>query len=129
MQEEELRKSPMMARMLDALRDGTDIGHYGRLVFAMTARHFMSDDELVAELVNDPDCDEAKAEALVRQVEGADYSPPKRDKIASYQRQQEYRFFDADDPDDGNLYRDLTFPDHVYEHIASYREAQATHGA
>jgi hypothetical protein len=30
---EELRRSPMMAHLLDALEKGTDIGHYGRLTF------------------------------------------------------------------------------------------------
>ena len=29
-----------MAHLLDSLNDGKDIGHYGRLVFAMVARHF-----------------------------------------------------------------------------------------
>jgi hypothetical protein len=28
----DLRQSPMMAHMLDALDNGEDIGHYGRLV-------------------------------------------------------------------------------------------------
>jgi hypothetical protein len=37
----------MMAHLLDALEAGTDIGHYGRLTFAMVARHFMSEDMLV----------------------------------------------------------------------------------
>ncbi len=44
---EDLRQSPMMAHMLDALENGEDIGHYGRLVFAMIGRHFVSEDELV----------------------------------------------------------------------------------
>src|SRR5205823_10744542 len=36
--EAELRNDSMMAHLLDSLRDGKDIGHYGRLVFAMVAR-------------------------------------------------------------------------------------------
>ena len=32
---EELRKDEMMAHLLDSLDQGKDIGHYGRLVFAM----------------------------------------------------------------------------------------------
>jgi hypothetical protein len=35
---EDLRRSPMMEHMLDALDEGEDIGHYGRLTFAMVAR-------------------------------------------------------------------------------------------
>src|SRR4026209_2943243 len=38
-QSDNLRDSPMMAHLLDALEKGTDVGHYGRLVFAMVARH------------------------------------------------------------------------------------------
>ena len=38
--EKELRKDSMMAHLLDSLDAGKDIGHYGRLVFAMEARHF-----------------------------------------------------------------------------------------
>ena len=30
---EDLRQNKMMAHLLDALGDGEDIGHYGRLVF------------------------------------------------------------------------------------------------
>lgn len=36
----DLRKSDMMTHLLNALDAGQDIGHYGRLVFAMVARHF-----------------------------------------------------------------------------------------
>ena len=56
---EDLRQSPMMAHMLDALDDGEDIGHYGRLVFAMIGRHFVSNDELVELLTKDHDADPA----------------------------------------------------------------------
>lgn len=45
MASEELRKNGMMAHLLDALDTGQDIGHYGRLVFAMVARHFLDEQE------------------------------------------------------------------------------------
>src|SRR5437588_13120583 len=76
-----LRDSPMMAHLLDALEEGTDIGHYGRLVFAMVARHFLDEEEIVRLLSNQPDHDEDEARALLRQVEAKDYNPPKRDRI------------------------------------------------
>ena len=44
--EEALRNDSMMAHLLDSLGQGKDIGHYGRLVFAMVARHFMPHDEV-----------------------------------------------------------------------------------
>ena len=43
-QSDNLRDSPMMAHLMDALEEVTDIGHYGRLTFAMSARHFMKED-------------------------------------------------------------------------------------
>jgi hypothetical protein len=124
---DELRKSDMMAHLLDALEKGTDIGHYGRLVFAMVARHFMDEDDLVNTLQKDKDFDEAQARSLVAQVQGRDYNPPRREKILQYQQEQEFPIIpNPDDPDSGNVYRDLQFPDHVYEHISEYYEQKAT---
>lgn len=120
---DELRQDPMMARLIDDLEAGTDIGHYGRLVFAMIARHFMSEDELVALLSNDHDFSEEKARVMVREVIDAGYSPPKRDKILDFQSRQDYPIVEnADDPDAGNVYKHLRFPDEVYHHIEHYRE-------
>ncbi len=122
---EDLRTNSMMAHLLDSLDRGEDIGHYGRLVFATIAHHFASDDEVVAQLRKDRDFTEDGARALLAQVEAAGYSPPKREKILSYQAQQSFPIVpDPEDPDAGNVYRDLTFPDDVYEHIAQYREAK-----
>src|SRR5688572_5432662 len=87
---EGLRDSPMMAHLLDALEAGTDVGHYGRLTFAMVARHFMGEAELVRLLARQPDQDEEEARALLLQVKGRDYSPPKRERILEWQAQQEF---------------------------------------
>ena len=35
---DDLQRSPMMSHLLDALERGEDLGHYGRLTFAMVAR-------------------------------------------------------------------------------------------
>ncbi len=72
---QELRKNGMMAHLLDALESGEDIGHYGRLVFAMVAHHFMSEDELVKYLQKDSDFSETDARLLYRQVQSKDYNP------------------------------------------------------
>lgn len=123
---EDLRKNDMMTHLLDALDKGKDIGHYGRLVFAMVARHFMPDDELIAYLQKDKDFSEEGARSLVAQVEGKDYNPPRREKILEYQAQQDFPIIpNPDDPDAGNVYRDLQFPEHVYEHISQYYEHKA----
>ena len=61
----ELRKNGMMAHLMDALSQGEDIGHYGRLVFVMVARHFLSEDELFKQLQLDPNLDDEKARALI----------------------------------------------------------------
>ena len=120
---EDLRQSPMMGHMLDALDKGEDIGHYGRLVFAMIGRHFVSNDELVELLTKDHDTDEQEMRALVQQVEEKGYSPPRREKILEYQGQQDFPICPSpDDPDACNPYAELQFPDEVYESIQEYRE-------
>jgi DNA primase large subunit len=119
----DLRKSEMMVHLLDALEAGEDIGHYGRLTFAMIARHFMDEDELIAYLQKDPDFSETEAKTMVKQVEGKDYNPPKRERILEWQSQQDFPICpNPDDPDSCNVYRDLQFPEEIYEHISSYYE-------
>ncbi|MBA3915185.1 MAG: hypothetical protein H0X25_15315 [Acidobacteriales bacterium] len=113
----------MMAHLLDSLRAGQNIGHYGRLVFAMVARHFMSSEEVVEYLMSDPDFSETEAATLVRQVQSRDYNPPKRERILEWQSQQEFPILpNPEDPDCGNLYRNLKFPDSIYENIEQYQE-------
>ena len=120
---DELRKSAMMTHLLDALDSGTDIGHYGRLVFAMVARHFLPEDELLEWLQKDSDFSEAQARSLVLQVQGHDYNPPKRARILEWQKKQEFPICpDAENPDACNVFKDLKFPDEVYESISEYYE-------
>ena len=124
---EDLRQSPMMGHMLDALDNGEDIGHYGRLVFTMIGRHFVSDDELVKLLTKDQDADEQEIRALVQQVEDKGYSPPRREKILEFQDQQDFPICpNPDDPDACNPYAELRFPDEVYESIQEYQEKRQT---
>jgi hypothetical protein len=124
---EDLRQSPMMGHMLDALDNGEDIGHYGRLVFAMIGRHFVSNDELVELLTKDQDADEQEIRALVQQVEDKGYSPPRREKILEFQDQQDFAICpNPDDPDACNPYAELQFPDEVYESIQEYQEKRQT---
>ncbi len=128
--EQELRKDSMMAHLLDSLNAGKDIGHYGRLVFAMVARHFLPHEEVLAWMTKDKDVDEEKATLMLRQVEGRDYSPPRRDKILDYQSKQDFPIIpNVDDPDSGNLYRNLKFPDEIYDHIGHYQEAKSESGS
>jgi hypothetical protein len=120
---DDLRQSPMMNHLLDALDNGEDIGHYGRLVFAMIGRHFVSSDELVEWLTKDRDAEEGDIRAMVQQVEEKGYSPPRREKILQWQEQQDFDICpNPDDPDACNVYNELTFPDELYEDIQEYRE-------
>jgi len=120
---EDLRQSPMMNHLLDALDNGEDIGHYGRLVFAMVGRHFVSSDELVELLTKDRDAEEGDIRAMVQQVEEKGYSPPRREKILQWQEQQDFDICpNPDDPDACNVYNELTFPDELYEDIQEYHE-------
>jgi hypothetical protein len=122
---EDLRQSAMMSHLLDALDRGEDIGHYGRLVFVMVGRYFLSDDELVEQLTKDPDCAEPKARGLIKQVEARGYNPPKRERILEWMSQQEFPICDApDDQGSCNVYKNLEFPPEVYEKISSYYERQ-----
>ncbi len=127
-----LQDSPTMSRLMDALNEGTDIGHYGQFTFVAVARHFLSEDEITDLLVKQPGMDEDRARALYIQIKEHDYNPPKRDKIIEQQAHQEFQIIEnADDPDAGNLYRELRFPDGLYEHINHYYEDKAeaeTHG-
>jgi hypothetical protein len=120
-----LRQNDMMAHLLDALDRCEDIGHYGRLVFAMVGHHFMDEDELVGQLSRSPDFSEEKARALVHQVKQRGYSPPKREKVLEWQKQQEFPICPGEDPDGCNIYRNLKFPDGVYEKIEEYHEQKA----
>ena len=118
-----LRNEPMMDHLLNALDSGQDIGHYGRLVFAMVGHHFLSEDAMFEWLTKDPGINPEEAAAMLRQVEGRDYNPPRRDRILSWQAQQEFPILpNPDDPDCGNVYRNLKFPQSVYEHIQEYQE-------
>lgn len=122
----ELRQNQMMAHLLDALDQGQDIGHYGRLVFAMVGRHFLSDKELVGYLQKDRDFSEKDAKALYLQVQGRDYNPPKPERIHEWQAQQDFPICpNVEDPAACNVYRDLNFPDEIYEHITEFYEHQA----
>jgi hypothetical protein len=123
---ERMRANRMMTHLLDALGRGEDIGHYGRLVFAMVARHFVDEGELVTLLMQDASFDEARAMSLVDQVKRRDYSPPNRGRILAWQKQQDFPICPhIDDPDEANVYRDLAFPEEVYERIEAYHERKA----
>jgi hypothetical protein len=124
---EDLRQSEMMSHLLDALDKGEDIGHYGRLTFAMVANHFLDKEELVEWLSKDGHTDENGARALVQQVEERDYNPPKRERILEWQEQQDFPICpNPDDPDACNVYRELDLPDEIFENIQDYREDKAS---
>jgi hypothetical protein len=119
----DLRANDMMAHLMDALDAGQDIGHYGRLVFAMVAHHFMEADDVARWLTKDKSIDAHQAKLLVAQVKAKDYNPPKAQKIQQFQEQQSFPICpNGTDPDGCNVYKNLKFPDGVYEHIQEYYE-------
>lgn len=126
----DLKKNDMMAHLADSLEQGKDIGQYGRLVFAMVARHFLSENELVKLLAKDKSFGEDEARRLVTQVQSRDYNPPKRERILQYLKEQNFPICpNADDPDACNVYRDLEFPETVYAKINEYYQQKAEAGA
>lgn len=122
----ELRKNGMMAHLMDALEQGKDVGHYGRLVFAMVGHHFMEEDELVQWLCKDKTCSEEQARGLAQQVKARDYNPPRPERIREWQEQQEFPICPVNDPDACNVYKNLTFPEGVYQHITEYYQEKAS---
>ena len=120
---EDLRQSPMMSHLLDALEEGTDIGHHGRFTFATIAARFIDRDEVVAWLAKDEDFGEGEAKALVQQVVERGYNPPSRRRILEWQADQAFPICPTpDDPDACNPYRELRMPEEVLEDIEEYRE-------
>ena len=118
-----LRDSPMMSHLSDALEEGTDIGDYGRLTFVMVARHFLDDDEIVSLLSRQPDFDERAARAHLMQVKARNYNPPKRERILAWQARQDFPICpNPEDPNACNVYRELAFPDDIYERIDEFWE-------
>jgi DNA primase large subunit len=125
----ELRKNGMMAHLMDGLSRGENIGHYGRLVFVMVARYFLSEAQLFKQLLLDPDMDEEKARALIEQVATKGYSPPSREKVLEFQKHQWFPICpNPEDPDACNVYKDLKFPREVYESITEYHVEKAQAG-
>ena len=123
---ENLRDSPMMAHLLDAMEAGTDIGHYGRLTFVMVARHFLEEDKIVDLLAHQPGQNAEDARALVLQVKAHDYNPPKRERILQWQAQQDFPICPTpDEPGTCNVYQELRFPPNIYENINEFWEEQA----
>jgi uncharacterized protein YneF (UPF0154 family) len=122
----ELRQNDMMAHLLDSLDAGKDIGHYGRLVFAMIARHYLDDKQLIAQLSKNPRFDETQAAALVAQVKAKDYNPPRPQKIREWQQEQDFPICPSADPDGCNVYRNLKLPQGVYENIQEYYEQKVS---
>jgi hypothetical protein len=120
---ENLRDSPMMAHLLDALGKGTDIGHYGRLTFVMVARHFLPDEQIIDLLSHQPDHNATEARVLLRQVKERNYNPPKRERILEWQAQQDFAICPTpDEPGTCNVYQELRFPDDIYGNIQEFWE-------
>jgi hypothetical protein len=119
---EALRNDSMMAHLLDGLNEGKDIGHYGRLVFSMIALHFLPQEDVMEWLTKDNDFSREQAASMIRQVMSRDYNPPRRERILQWQAEQEFPIIpNANDPDCGNVYKSLKFPEDVYEHIQNYQ--------
>ena len=111
----------MMDHLMQTLDHGHTIGNYGRLVFAIVGRHFLEKGEVEQWIAKDPECDEECARSLVNQVEARGYNPPKRERILEWMGKQNFPVCpDPDDPAQCNVYRNLEFPQEVYEKIAEF---------
>jgi hypothetical protein len=116
-----LHDSAMMAHLLKALEEGKDVGEYGRLTFVIVARHFMEDNELIRLLSQQPGFNEQGARAMLLQVKERDYNPPKRERILEWQAQQDFQICPTpEDPNSCNVYRELRFPQEIYDRIGEF---------
>ena len=115
-----------MTHLLDALERGEDIGHYGRLTFAMIAHRFLDRDALLSWLSRDESCDERETTSLVQHVESRDDNPPSRRRILQWQARQTFPICPTpDDPDACTPYTELAMPDAVLEDMEGYWERQS----
>lgn len=122
----ELKASPMMAHLIDAIEAKQDIGHYGRLVFVIVGRYFLEESTIVKMISSQPDMGETRARALVLQAASRNYNPPSRERVIEWQRLQEFPICPTpDDPNGCNVYTELQFPEEVYENIQELWEKKA----
>jgi len=64
---------------------------------------------------------------LLAQVKGRDYNPPKRERILQWQAEQDFPICPTpDDLSACNVYRELKFPDEVYEDIGDFWEEKVS---
>ncbi|MBV9297062.1 MAG: hypothetical protein JO145_15930, partial [Acidobacteriaceae bacterium] len=87
---EDVQANPMMNHLVEALDRGKNIGHYGRLVFVMVSQYFLTENEIIALLTKDPDCDDEKARIILKQVKAHGYNPPKPDRILAWMNEQDF---------------------------------------
>jgi hypothetical protein len=85
----------------------------------------MDRDELADLLMQGKGAEEREVKSLVLQAEERNYNPPSRQRLQEWQAQQDFPLMpDSDDPNSGNLYRELDMPSEVIESIEEYREQQ-----
>jgi hypothetical protein len=78
-------------------------------------------DEMLKLLSKQPGFDPNIARALLLQVAEKDYNPPKRERILDWQSQQEFQICpEREDPNGCNVYRELRFPQEVYDRIGEF---------
>src|SRR5919201_1412161 len=77
-------------------------------------------------LANQPGEDETSARALLLQVQGRDYNPPRRERILEWQSQQDFPICPTpEDPNSCNVYSELRFPEGIYDNINEFYQEQA----
>lgn len=122
---EKLKRSPFMKRLIEDISKGVDVGHYGYLTFTIVSRYFLKPKEIVDILTAARQLTKVQALALLIQVKQNNYSPPDRQKLQEWSRQQDYQLVQESDQDTASVYRHLSFPSELYSHIQEYYEGKA----
>lgn len=132
-QAEDMRKSHMMASLWDDLKIGVDIGHFGRLLFCIVARHFMEEEQIIKLLTSGQQMLPEDAQAMLLNVNERNYNPPRPSVIRKWQQKQRYKIIPDEHAHDlayGNLYSELRFPQEIYDQVGEfYKEAAKDVGA
>jgi hypothetical protein len=116
--EHNLKKSSIMAHLLRALKRRENIGYYGMLVFAATARFFLSEKKVVRLLSRQPGVGREDIRDIVLQIKERRLPPPSLERIFMWQELQDFSVCpDYTDIDACDLYRQLQFPEGVRDNV------------
>ena len=125
---DDLKRNPMMRRIIQTMESGQDVGHYGRFIFTVVASYFIGEKEITDLLKRQPEIEDSEeALGFYLQVASARYVMPTSARIRAWDKSEEQKNFPLiiqGDRNSGNLYREIPLPQQALVSVRSYwREA------